>query len=88
MNSALIQQAPNPGLPSGCHHDQSVPMPALVYLLRTVAVADSFLVFIIDLGYRDYSPSRVSARSGKDQLAKAMFLTYFFTIGSTKLFFG
>jgi len=31
-------------------------------------VFDSFLVFIIDLGFRDYSLSRVSARSGQDHI--------------------
>jgi hypothetical protein len=36
-------------------------------LLRTTGVVDSFCVFIVDLGFRDYSLSRVSARSGQDQ---------------------
>ncbi|MEQ1638058.1 MAG: site-specific integrase, partial [Methylococcales bacterium] len=31
------------------------------------AVISSFLVFIVDLGFRDYSISRVSARTGQDQ---------------------
>jgi len=35
--------------------------------LRTTEVIDSFFGFIIDLGFRDYSLSRVSARSGQDQ---------------------
>jgi hypothetical protein len=39
-----------------------------VYLLRTTGLADSFFVFIIDLDFKDYSLSRVSARSGQDQL--------------------
>ena len=37
-----------------------------VYLLQTIAVFCSFLVFIVDLGFRDYSINRVSAKLGQD----------------------
>jgi phage-related protein len=36
--------------------------------LRTTGLFVSFFVFIVDLGFRDYSLSRLSASSGQDHL--------------------